>query len=162
MAEGLVAQGLLRADQAKLDEAEKLVRQGLTVAANNLPAGHPLIAAATDALGRVLEEKGSYDEAITALREAVRLRSASPVAKADLAASLYELANAYFYSGRYRESEELNNRVLGMYRQLYGDRHPRVAEALVNLGAIQQDLGHYPEAEQFHRRAFDITRAFYG
>lgn len=162
VAESLVALGLLRADQARLDDAERLTRAGLELSKSSLRPGHPSVAAATDALGRVLEEKGKYDQAIPVLEEAVRLRSAPDASQADLASSLYELANVYFYAGRYPQSEKLNQRVLAMSRQIYGERHPRVAEALINLGAIQQDLGHYPEAEQFHRQALRITRAFYG
>ncbi len=160
--EALVSLGLLRVDQAKLDEAEKFVREGLDRSRRELPAGHPAIASATDALGRVLEEKGAYDKAIPVLEEAVRLRSETGASKADLAASLYELSNAHFYAGHYAEAEKLNLRVLAMNREIYGEQHPRVAECLVNLGAIQQDLGHYKEAEKYHRQALAITRGFYG
>ncbi|NWF83999.1 MAG: serine/threonine protein kinase [Bryobacteraceae bacterium] len=160
--ETLVALGLLRVDQAKLDEAEKLVREALDGSRRELPPGHPVTALATDALGRVLEEKGDYEAAIPVLEEAVRLRSAPAVSRADLAASLYELSNAHFYAGHYAEAEELNQRVLSMNRELYGNQHPRVADCLVNLGAIQHDKGHYREAESYHRQALAITRAFYG
>src|SRR5437660_1377965 len=50
----------------------------------------------------------------------------------------------------------------GMTRQLNGERHPLVAEDLINLGAVQQEWGHYQEAERYYRQALDITQAFYG
>jgi serine/threonine-protein kinase len=53
VAMNLVNVGLLRADEAKFEEAERLVRQGLQIAKTNLPPGHASIAAATDALGTV-------------------------------------------------------------------------------------------------------------
>ncbi|MES1260204.1 MAG: serine/threonine-protein kinase [Acidobacteriota bacterium] len=162
VSETLVSLALLRMDEARLDDAERLVREGLDLSRRTLPAGHPAIAAATDALGRILEEKGACDRAIPVLEEAVRLRSGPAASPGSLASSLYELGNCYFYTGRYKDSEALNNRVLAMSRGLYGDRHPRVAEALVNLGAIQQDLGNYSRAEQFQRQALQITRSFYG
>lgn len=162
VADNLVALGLLRVDQAKLEEAERLVREGLERNRKELPPGHPSIAAALDALGRVLQEKGEYGKAIPALEEAVGLRSAVSGISSELAGSLYELANAKFYAGEYKEAEALNQRVLAMTRRIFGERHPRVAETLVNLGAIQQDLGNYPEAEGFHRRALEITRRFFG
>src|SRR6202453_3829326 len=49
-----------------------------------------------------------------------------------------------------------------MYKQIYGERHRRVAEILINLGAIQLDTGHYAAAEQFDRQALDIVQAWYG
>ncbi len=156
----LVSRGLLRVDQARLDEAEGLIRRGLAEAQRTLPPGHPQIAEAMEALGRALEEKGKYDEAIRVLDEAVRLRAAG--SGADLAGSLYELANVHFYAGHYDESQALNLRVLAMRRKLYGERHPSLAEALVNLGAIEQEKGNYQKAEDYQRQALALTRAFYG
>jgi serine/threonine-protein kinase len=162
VAESQVRLGLLRVDQARLDDAERLVRSGLKVSSINLPASHPAIAAATHALGKVMEERGSYAEAIRILTEAVRLRSAPSADRPDLAESLLELANAHFYVGHYAEAQALNQRLIAMHRQIYGERHPLIAEDLVNLGAIQHELGHYREAEALHRQALEITRAFYG
>ena len=162
VAESQVKLGLLRADQAKLEDAERLVRGGLEVSRRNLPPSHPTIAAATHALGKVLEERGAYDEAIQVLGEAVRLRSAPGVDPADLADSLLELANTHFYAGHYAKSESLNHRLISMHRRIYGDRHPLIAEDLINLGAIRHEFGHYKEAEAFHRQALEITLAFYG
>jgi serine/threonine-protein kinase len=45
---------------------------------------------------------------------------------------------------------------------LFGVRHPHVAEALINLGAIQFQLGEYVEAERYYRDALEIKEAFYG
>jgi eukaryotic-like serine/threonine-protein kinase len=162
VAESQVKLGLLRADQAKFEDAERLVRAGLELSLRILPSGRPEIAAATHALGKVLEERGSYGKAIQVLEEAVKWRSVSGVDPADLADSLLELSNSHFYAGHYAESESLNRRLLGMHRQIYGERHPLVAEDLINLGAIQQELGHYKDAEAFHRQALEITLAFYG
>ena len=151
---------MLRVDQARFDEAERLSREAVAMSRAKLPRGHPVIAEATHALGRALEEKGSYDAAIPVLEEAVRLRSG--VQTPELAESLYELANTYFYAGRYDKSAALNQRVLKMNREIYGERHPRVAEALVNLGAIEQERGNYREAERIQREALAITRGFFG
>jgi serine/threonine-protein kinase len=162
VAESLMALGLLRADQAQLTEAERLVREGLAMSKRKLPPNHPAVAKATSALGKVLEDRGVYDQAIPVLEEAVRLQSAPGAATTDLAASLSELANAHFYVGHYETSDSLNRRVLVMQRQLYGERHPLVADTLINLGAIQFQRGHYGEAEQFNRQALDIVQSWYG
>ena len=162
MAESIGMFAMLRMDQAKLDEAERLGRESLEMSRRSLPSGHAGVAAATERLGRILEEKGAYPQAIALLQEAVRLRSAGEHSVTDLAGATYELANAYFYAGRYKEAEALNQRLLVMNRDIYGPNHPRVAEVLVNLGAIQQDSGHYAEAEKYQRQALEITRKFYG
>ena len=161
VAETLVELALLRDAQGKFEDAERYVRQGLAIDRQRFSLTHPVVARATSVLGKVLEDRGSYDAAIQVLEEAVRLQSARGQSD-DLVESLTELANSHFYSGHYAASESLNQRVLAMDRQLYGDRHPHIADDLINLGAIKYDLGHYPDAEAYDRQALDITQAFYG
>lgn len=162
VAETLVELGLLRDSQGKFDEAERLTRQGLDIDKRKFPPTHPNLIRATSALGKVLEDRGSYEQAIKELEEASRLQSAPGAATTDLAETLTELANSHFYLGHYAESEFLNQRVLAMDKQLYGERHPHVADDLINLGAIQYDLGRYPEAERYDRQALNIIQSFYG
>jgi serine/threonine-protein kinase len=99
---------------------------------------------------------------IPALEEAARLQSLPGGDRADLAATLTELANSHFYAGHYAVSDSLNRRVLTMDRQLYGERHPHVADDLINLGAVQLEWGHFPAAERYDRAALEIIRTFYG
>jgi serine/threonine-protein kinase len=162
VAESLLALALLRADQAQLDEAERFAREALDLSKRRLPPNHPVVAKATFALGKVLEDRGNYDQAIPQLEEAARLQSASSAASSDLAASLSELANSHFYAGHYETSDTINRRVLDMQRQLYGERHPMVADTLINLGTIQFQLGRYSEAERFTRQALEVVEAWYG
>jgi eukaryotic-like serine/threonine-protein kinase len=162
VADSLLAMGLLRVGQAKLDEAERLVREGLGMSKRHLPADDPAVARATTALGLVLEERGAYKEAITTLEEAARLHGARQPASADLAATLRELFNAQFYAGNYATADEIGRRVLAMTRQVNGDRHALVAEDLINLGAVQHERGQYKEAERHYREALAISESWYG
>jgi serine/threonine-protein kinase len=159
----LVALGLLRVDQANFPDGERLIREALDQGRAKLPPGHPALARATFALGLVLQERGKYAEAIPVSEEAVRYYSApSGAATAELSASLGQLADDHFYLGQLDASDSVNRIVLAMNRQLYGERHPRVADILINLGAAEQDRGHYAEAERFDRQSLDIIRGFYG
>jgi serine/threonine-protein kinase len=160
--ESLVALGLLRIDQAKLEDAEGLIRRGLDTITRSRPTGHPAVARATAALGRVLHERGKYGDAIKVLDEAVKAYTAGGASPSDLAATLYELANTHFYAGHLDTSDSLNKRVLDIYRTLHGDRHPHVAEVLINLGAAQHERGQYKDAERYYRQAIDITGGWYG
>jgi len=162
VAESLTELGLLRSDQAYLEEAERLVGQGLAMAKRHLPPKHPAIAKATLAFGKVLAERGSYAQAIDALNEVVRLQSAPGVAPADLATSLSTLADAQYSAGHYDVCSSLYNRVLEMHRQIYGARHPLIANDLGSLAAVQRDLGYYSEAEGLDRQALDIAQSYYG
>ncbi len=163
VAKSLVALGRLRVDQADYKEAERLIREGLEMSQRQLGPGHPAIANATLALGQVLEESGKYDEGIKVLEQAVRLRGMAPAQPTtELAASLRELANTHFYAGHLAVADSLDRLVLALTRKLNGERHPLVAEDLINLGAVQHEWGHYQEAERYYRQALDITQAFYG
>lgn len=162
VAETLIGIGQLHTDQAEYEQAEQVLRQALTVSQRKLPAHHPQIAKATAALGAVLVNRGKYDEAIETLNQAAQLQITSGTSIADQAANLTELANAHFYRGEYEISDSLNQRVLALDRQLYGNRHPNVGEDLINLGALQLQLGHYPEAEHYQRQALDIIQSYFG
>jgi len=158
VASSRVALGLLRIEQARYEEAEQLIRAGLD-AARDLPATHPVNVNAMWALGRVLQEQGRYDEAIVALEEALRQTGAGTPQHIT---ALTELANTHFYAGNYAASDSLNRLALPLIRQVHGERHPLVADVLINLGAIQFQGGRYAEAEAQYRPALEIIEAFHG
>ncbi len=158
----LVALGLLRVDQAKFEEAEQLIRRGLAMAHATLRPGDAGIISATAALGRVLQERGSYAEAIPVLQDVVRMSEAAHASRGEIATSMSALADAHFYAGHREASDSLNRIVLADYQDLYGKRHPLVADILVNLGATEQERGNYTSAEKYNRDALAITRDYYG
>lgn len=162
VAKNLVALGLLRAEQAEFEEADTLVRQGLTMAKRVAPAHDPLVAEATLALGVVLELRGAYDQAVPVLREAIRLQGTSGSNEAAISDGYSHLANVYFYAGDYAAADSLNLLVLAMTKRRLGERHPSVAQDLVNMGAVQFEVGRYPEAERYFRQALAINEAWYG
>ena len=162
VAESLVALANLRNDQAQLAEAEAFARQGLQMSERHLPPDHPVVARATLTLGRILDNRGKYDEAIPTLEEAMRLESGSKGVPADLSATLSELANTHYYLGHYDVSKDLNERALRMDEQIYGDRNPNVAQDLTNLADIQYQWSNYADAERLQRTAVGIMQAWYG
>src|SRR4029077_14107601 len=64
VAESLTALGLLRSDQAHLEEAEQFVHDGLEMARRHLQPNHPALAKAYLGYGKVLAQRGFYDRAI--------------------------------------------------------------------------------------------------
>jgi serine/threonine-protein kinase len=157
-----VSLGMLRADQARLQEAENLVRAGLETLKRLESPLSPHVIQSTVALGKVLEARGEYSKGIELMDAAVKLQEKSATSSEEFADSLAELANHHFYAGHYDLSDSLNRRVLEMYRRFYGPGHPKVASVLVNLGASQHERGHYKDAENYHRQALAIYERFYG
>jgi serine/threonine-protein kinase len=162
VAQTVIAMSALETLRAAYDSAEALARTGLAASRRAYAEDHPQVALATDALGRVLEEKGDYAGAIAVYEEAVRLRSRSGEVTPELATSLTGLANNQFYLGNYAAADTLNRRALAMSRQLYGEQHPNVANDLINLGAVQFEQGDYVRAESLYRAALPITEGWYG
>jgi serine/threonine protein kinase/tetratricopeptide (TPR) repeat protein len=161
-AESLVALGVLRKDQGKLEDAERLVSEGLAISKRHLPPKHPALAKAASTLGRVMVARGEYVQAIPILEEALLRQSAPGAVTADQLGTMGDLANCQFYLGHYAESDFLNRRGLELDRQLFGDRHPNVAEDYLNIAAIQFEWGHYAEVEKYDRQALDIIQSWYG
>src|SRR5439155_1112896 len=159
VAESLTALGLLRSDQAHLEEAEQLVHDGLEMDRRHLPPNHPALAKANLAYGKVLAQRGFYDRAITALNEAVRIQSAPGVAPAD---RLTALAESLTYQNKYDDAVAALEQALAIQERVYGPAHPSVAETVNELGNVASMRDHLDEAEARFRRAVEIYRAVYG
>jgi serine/threonine-protein kinase len=162
VASSLLALGELRIAQAEYDTAEALVRQSLEMTRRTRSPNDPEIGRATKALGQVLYEQGAYEKAVPVLEEAIRLQTRGDTASPGLASTITDLANTYFYLGKFALSDTLNQRALEMDRHLYGPRHAFVADVLINLGAIRFEWAKYDEAERFYREALDINTTWYG
>ncbi len=159
--QSLVAMGASKNLQAEYDTAEKLVRRGMGILKEKLPLDHPSVAKSISVLGQVLLESGEYDRAIAVLDSGVAVQPDSPN-NPELSLTLSDLANAHFYAGHYAISDSLNRKVLAMNRKIYGERHPHVADILVNLGAIQLEFTNLSAAEKHYRDALAIVRPWYG
>jgi serine/threonine-protein kinase len=161
-ARALIRLGLLRSEQAQLDEAERLVRQGLASLERQRPPDPLATARGYTALGAVLIERGRYPDAIRALEESVRLHAALGTDTADHAVALRQLVNANFYAGNFDIADESGRRALAMTRKVSGERHALVAADLINLGAVRFERGDYADAERYYREALVITENWFG
>ena len=160
--DGLVALGLLRIDEAKLDDADRLIADGLAVIQRAAGPSSAAAARALAAQGRLYEARGSYDRAIGMNEAAVHLETQLGTDRASWIDALGQLADSHYYAGHYEVADRLNGQVLAATRTAYGGQHPRVADVLINLGASQSDRGNYTQAETFYRPALEIFRSYYG
>jgi serine/threonine-protein kinase len=161
-AESLVHLGTWYTEQDRLLEAEKLIRQALAIQKRRLPPADPEIARTYSALGAVLQRLNQQPEAIEDLERAIRILSSSPNARSDLSTAFTLLANSRLYLGQYDAAVSLNLQALEIDRQLHGDRHPDIADDLVNLAEIESKHEKWPSAENYLRQALQITKSWYG
>lgn len=157
-----IALGLLRIDQGRLGEAEDLIRAANTRLSGTQVERGRIRSRTALALAQVLEARGRYAEAIAVGADAVRRSGHADDPGPDDVAALGQLADSHYYAGHYEVADLLNTQILEWTRKLYGERHPRVADTLVNLGASLNDRGRYADAEELFRRALEISTAFYG
>lgn len=162
IARRLTALALLRADQAEYAQADSLLVQASEMARLTAPSQPDVLLAAQEGLGRVRYEQGRYDDAIALFEQALATHRLRDTASVAVAGDLIHLANAHFYAGRYDTAAVLNDQAMALYRQRLGSSHPLVADALINLGAIDAQRGHYAQGEQRYRRALAIIEPWYG
>jgi serine/threonine-protein kinase len=162
VARSLVALGQLRVDQLRLDEAERLIRQGLELSRRRASEDPEAVARGTAALGNVLVAREDYARGIPLIEEAVQLDSVAGLSERERSKTLTDLANAHYYAGHVGAADSISRQVLAVDRRLNGDRHPSVASDLVNLGYFARDSGRQAEAERQFREAYDIYRGWWG
>ncbi len=72
------------------------------------------------------------------------------------------LADVYQKLGAYERAETLSSQSLAMWRSLYGEEHPRVAESLSDIGLALRHRGQYDEAERRFREALEMRGKLLG
>jgi serine/threonine-protein kinase len=161
-AESLMYLGYWKQGQDQLDASNELLRRALAVEKAHPGEDVGSTIRTLNALALNLQRRGNYRESIDTLNQAMALagnRAETLESKGD---SITLLANDYFYMGDYARSEQLNRQGLELDRRLHGDRHPNVAEDLINLANIEESRAQLPEAERDYRQAFEILRDWYG
>ncbi len=160
-AESLLALGLLRKDQRRMDEAETLLRDA--VARQRSLGDDAALAQSVVGLASALSLRGQYKASQTLLEEAVQLAHRSHTEDtAQYAETLSELADVYFYQAVYDRAEALNRQALALDRKLYGDQHPKTAQKLSSLGEIAKNRENIPLSESLLRQALAADSAWYG
>lgn len=133
-----LAQLALQHHQAgKLDEAEKLYRQVISLSPNS--------AETYINLGVALKARGQPAEAIALYRQGIALRADFPEAHNNLGNALKEM-------GQWAEA-------IAAYRRVVALR-PESAESYINLGNTLRDAGQLDEAQDVFRRAITLKGDF--
>lgn len=68
----------------------------------------------------------------------------------------------YFSSGRYKEAEKINWRVIELRKTLLGPENSSTLTSMNNLAGVLFDQGKYEEAEEMHRRVIRLQEIVLG
>jgi eukaryotic-like serine/threonine-protein kinase len=75
---------------------------------------------------------------------------------------LYTFGVVYEGLGLYPQAASAFERALALRRELYGERHPEVAETLRHLGLVRVEGGEHAAAEPLLKRALALERELFG
>jgi serine/threonine-protein kinase len=147
-----------------LSIAERYQRQALAVRQKALGINDSLTADSHLSLGAILRGEGRMSGAEREFRSALAIldRTVSPDAPERANAML---AIAYLLDevhGRYAEAEPLYRHALDIRRRAFGDGHPMVAAALLDLAEFLSNRGDRAAAVAPARQGVEIVRRAYG
>ena len=123
---------------------------------------HPEVAETLNNFGLLRLASGDLNGARELLTEALRIHNACEPASEREAAAANNLGIVHRLAGQYAEGEALYRHAYQIRRNLFGDRHPAVAESLGNLAAVATTRAQYEEAESLHQQAYEIRRDLLG
>ena len=105
-------------------------------------------------LGELYKSTGRYDEAETALNEAMKIaRSMSPSDDDNATSALASLGGADFEAGKYDRAVKRLKQVVADRTRLSGPLHPEVAFALNTLGTVAIKQGDRADATRYFKEA---------
>jgi len=152
---------LLLADRAKPDSARLLANEAISLAQRT--GDSVRVTEAVEAKGKVSQLIGRNDTATVAHTRAVGMRVArGDTMSVEFADLLTQLANDYYYLGRYAQSDSVNRRVLALAPSLLPAAHPLRGDAWMNLGANAQDRSEFDEAVRLESIGVRIIERWYG
>ncbi len=112
-------------------------------------------------LGLLRSDQGKYDEALSALDEAVALRRKASD-RAELVGPLGSLGMVLHRKGEYERARKSYEEALALGRRELGGEHPEVAALLQRLGNLLFDQGRFEESARYSRQALAIRERVLG
>ncbi len=162
VADILVRLASLRINQARVAEAEDLVRTALAMNKRHLKPDDPAIVRSTIVLGEILDKRGDYRASINVLQDAIKTLTRNGSPQTALSEAYTALANTYHHVGDYARADSFTRQALDIDSRLLGASHPSVAEDLINLCIIQGVWEHAEQGEKYCRQALVIQQNWYG
>ncbi len=148
--------------QGKLSEAEKIAREGLTLATNvvtKVPGKKDaLVAKSLAQLGVIVQDQGKLAEAEGLFRESLAVRKQVAGHEHSRAQTLNTLSGVLTLEGKMGEAENTSREALKLFGWSFRQGDPSDADNLYSRGNVFFDQGKLAEAEASFRQALAIRR----
>ncbi|MEE9131885.1 MAG: serine/threonine-protein kinase [Phycisphaerales bacterium] len=139
----------IRQMQGEYEQAEKLLREILTVQQRSLGQDDRSVALTLNKLGETLRRQAKLQAATDMFRQALAMQRRILVKDhPDIDRTLNNLSNALHTAGDLESAEPLLREALTRSRRRLGDEHDYVAVSVLNLATLLKDKQEYAEAEQ--------------
>ncbi|OAN49874.1 hypothetical protein A6A04_18710 [Paramagnetospirillum marisnigri] len=158
-----IRNALMKGKINRLDKAEKMLVEALSIERKTLSPGAPQLAAMLHRLAIVYLRQGQPDKAIPLLEEAlVILRGSLPARHARMSGLLESLGASYRQLGDIDMAEKMHREALAIRREVLPPVHSDPARSLCNLGLIHKERGEVQLAREMLQQALDIYLQLHG
>ncbi len=154
--------GVVLRAKGDFEGADPLFRRALDLRIRALGDRHPSVAQSLSNLGVLEREKGNYAEAEQLHLLAVEALRQHPDKRAELAASLGELAIVRSHLGDRESAIPLFREALDIRRDIFGPEHTLVATSANDLAVPLAQSGDLDAAGTLFREAYEIRRKLLG
>ncbi|CAF1402155.1 unnamed protein product [Adineta ricciae] len=110
-------------------------------------------------LGRIRDQQGLFQEAITLYTKSLMLLEKSlPVNHPTLATLYVNIGLVYASMGDYPKSLEYYGKALSFQQQSLPEKHPDLATSYNNIGLVYSSMGDYPKSIEYYGKALSIQQ----
>jgi tetratricopeptide (TPR) repeat protein len=163
LAPALMEQGSLAASVGRIQDAEPVLREAMTICRSTWGPRHARVSTAEWLLGDALSKKGAFDEAEPLLQDALSIRrEVYGPEHPHVALVLTSIGNQRLAQGRFAEAEAAYGQALSIRRASFGERHAGVAASLGDIGWTQIQKGDPAAAVKTLRQSADMFRETLG
>ncbi len=142
--------------------AEQSYVQALSIRQELYGDDHPLVGYTANSLAELYLLGGDYAGAAAHYQISVPAFESTSPGSFELAMALNGRGYLHLSTGRFLDSRADFDRANGIYRDLLGEDHVKVAQTTGNLGLIARYLGEYETSERRYFEALEILERLYG
>jgi tetratricopeptide (TPR) repeat protein len=147
----------------ELEAQESDLQSKLRVLKQSLPLYHPGIIATTEELAHVCFNRAKYKKAEILYRQVVSARLKTPgTSPLKMLAACMDVVDALREMDKYRQSQTLLLKIMGVLQKLVSPEHELAVKALFKLGLVAKYLEDYEQAEDLFSQVLQIRLGIWG
>ena len=155
--------GLVKQDQAKIDEALEVYGFILSVRKSMPVVDQAAVALTAETIGMLQFKQGNHDGALDAFGEALHVKERTQGTQTlDYARTLNNIANVYFSAGNLEKAMDLYQQALAIKKDHLGVGHDEVASTQNNVAHLLFTLGRDEEALEAYNEVLRMRKYKFG